>query len=122
MQARQFERFIKVMRLTTSPVEGESLAAIRMANSLLAEANLDWEDFLRRKARIVRGPAQKIYNGRKYTNATEIKMMFFKVLANTSPDTSFYNFVASLSDWWFDNDYLTEKQYKALKDAYLRIR
>ncbi|KKL08781.1 hypothetical protein LCGC14_2572400, partial [marine sediment metagenome] len=44
MQAPKFEKFIKLMKMTTSPVDGECLNAIRMANSFLMEANLDWDD------------------------------------------------------------------------------
>ena len=121
MQAPKFEKFIKVMMLTTSPSEGEALNAIRKANSLLAEANLDWDDFLRGKAKITGGSSQVIYSGKKYTNGDEIEMMFNQILSTINKGTSFYKFIISLSEWWEDNSFLTEKQYSALRKSYERI-
>ncbi|MCH7605123.1 hypothetical protein IID24_04025 [Patescibacteria group bacterium] len=123
MQAQKFEKFIKLMKMTTSPVDGECLNAIRMANTQLVEANLDWDDFLRGKAKIVGGSASNnsIYSGKKYTNTSEIETMLEAVLNSTKENTSFYNFIKSLRDWWEGNAFLTEKQYRALRKSYERI-
>ncbi len=123
MQAPKFEKFIKLMKMTTSPSEGEALNAIRMANSLLLEANLDWDDFLRGKAKIVGGTAsaQTTYSGKKYTNSSEIESMLEAVLDNVRRGTSFHTFIESLRDWWESNQFLTEKQYNALRKTYERI-
>ena len=123
MQAPKFEKFIKLMKMTTSPSEGEALNAIRMANSLLLEANLDWDDFLRGKAKIVGGSAssQTTYSGKKYTNSNEIESMLEAVLNNVRSGTSFRTFIESLRDWWESNQFLTEKQYNALRKTYERI-
>ena len=123
MQAPKFEKFIKLMKMTTSPSEGEALNAIRMANALLLEANLDWDDFLRGKAKIVGGPAstQTTYSGKKYTNSNEIESMLEAVLNNVRSGTSFRAFLESLRDWWEANQFLTEKQYNALRKTYERI-
>lgn len=123
MQAPKFEKFIKLMKMTTSPSEGEALNAIRMANSLLAEANLDWDDFLRGKAKIIEGKTsgQNTYSGKKYTNASEIESMLNAVLSSIKSGTSFYGFIESLRDWWEGNQFLTEKQYNALRKSYERI-
>ncbi|KKM04991.1 hypothetical protein LCGC14_1758670 [marine sediment metagenome] len=123
MQAQKFEKFIKLMKMTTSPVDGECLNAIRMANSFLMEANLDWDDFLRGKAKIIGGSAssQTIFTGKKYDNADDIERMLDAVLQNVRQGTSFYNFIHSLKEWWDDNSFLTEKQYAALRKTYERI-
>ena len=123
MQAPKFEKFIKLMKMTTSPSEGEVLNAIRMANALLLEANLDWDDFLRGKAKIVGGSAsaQTTYSGKKYTNSNEIESMLEAVLNNVRSGTSFRTFIESLRDWWESNQFLTEKQYNALRKTYERI-
>ena len=109
--------------MTTSPSEGEALNAIRMANSLLLEANLDWDDFLRGKAKIIGGStsSQTTYSGKKYTNSTEIESMLEAVLNNVRSGTSFRTFIESLRDWWESNQFLTEKQYNALRKTYERI-
>ncbi|KKM21580.1 hypothetical protein LCGC14_1633980 [marine sediment metagenome] len=123
MQAPKFEKFIKLMKITTSPSEGEAVNAIRMANSLLLEANLDWDDFLRGKAKIVGGSvsSQTTYSGKKYTNSNEIESMLEAVLNNVRSGTSFRAFIESLRDWWESNQFLTEKQYNALRKTYERI-
>jgi len=123
MQAPKFEKFIKLMMMTTSPNEGECLNAVRMANSLLMEANLNWDDFLRGKAKIIGGSAssQTIFTGKKYDNADDIERMLDAVLQNVGKGTSFYNFIHSLKEWWEDNSFLTEKQYNALRKTYERI-
>ncbi len=123
MQAPKFEKFIKLMMMTTSPNEGECLNAVRMANSLLMEANLNWDDFLRGKAKIIGGSAssQTIFTGKKYDNADDIERMLDAVLQNVRQGTSFYNFIHSLKEWWDDNSFLTEKQYNALRKTYERI-
>ena len=123
MQAPKFEKFIKLMKMTTSSSEGEALNAIRMANALLLEANLDWADFLRGKAKIIEGSAsaQTTYSGKKYTNSNEIESMLEAVLNNVRSGTSFRTFIESLRDWWESNQFLTEKQYNALRKTYERI-
>jgi len=121
MQAQKFEKFIKLMMMTTSPSDGEALNACRMANGLLLEANLDWRDFLQGKAQIVSTPGLKGVQGKRYTNSDEINRMLDQVLSHTRGGTSFHNFIMSLNDWWKDNSYLTEKQYNALRKSYERI-
>ena len=124
MQAPKFEKFIKLMKMTTSPVDGECLNAIRMANSFLMEANLDWDDFLRGKAKIIGGSAASHYSnygGKKYDNTDDIERMLDAVLKNVRQGTSFYKFIHSLKEWWDDNSFLTEKQYNALRKTYERI-
>lgn len=123
MQAQKFETFIKFMMMTTSQNDGECLTAIRMANAALMEANLNWDEFLRGKAKITgdSSSAQASYSGKKYQNAVEIEVMLNNVLATIKRGTSFYTFIKSLSDWWEANGFLTEKQYSVLRKVYERI-
>jgi len=124
MQSSKFEKFIKLMKMTTSPNEGEALNAVRMANAILLEANLDWEDFLRGKAQIVHkaeGGKAAAFSGKKFTNSVEIESMLNTVMDNINRGTSFYKFIKSLRDWWDSNKFLTEKQYNALRKTYERI-
>ena len=124
MQASKFEKFIKLMKMTTSPNDGECLNATRMANALLLEANLDWEDFLRGKATVVSGDGaslKSVNSDKKYTNSIEIDGMLNSVLSSINRGTSFYKFMESLRDWWESNQFLTEKQYNALRKCYERI-
>lgn len=123
MKAQKFEKFIKLMMMTQSSSEREALTAIRKANGLLMEANLNWDEFLRGKAKID-GSAisnQASYGGKKYQNAVEIEAMLNSVLSIIKQGTSFYTFIQSLNEWWEGNGFLTEKQYNALRKTYERI-
>ena len=120
MQAQKFEKFIKLMMMTTSPNDGEVLNAVRMANAALIEANLNWDEFLRGKARIT-GDTPTVHSGKKYDNASEINQMFDAVLQNVKPGSSFFKFLESIHDWWDVKGWLTEKQYNALRKTYERI-
>lgn len=54
------DRLIKLLKMTTATVDGESLAAIRMANRELAKLGGDWEALLRGKVTIMQDPFQSI--------------------------------------------------------------
>ena len=40
------KRFLKIMGMTTSAADGEALNAMRLANQMLADAKMSWEDLL----------------------------------------------------------------------------
>lgn len=121
MQAPKFEKFKKLMMMTASQNDGECLNAIRMANAFLAEANLNWDEFLQGKVKITAGSISAGYAGKKYTNATEIEQMLEAVMAGVKAGSSFKRFIESLNDWWEEKGFLTEKQYNALRQSYERI-
>lgn len=56
----KLDTFIKVLLMTTSDTDGESLAAIRRANSMLKNANTNWEALLRGKVTVVADPFASI--------------------------------------------------------------
>lgn len=49
-------KFIKLMKMTTATIDGEALAAIRMANKMLRTNGHDWEQLLKGKITIVNDP------------------------------------------------------------------
>ncbi len=119
MALEKFDRFVKVMMLTTSPIEGEALSATRMANSMLAAANLNWEEFL--NARAPAAPPSPPATSGKHHVDEDIDEMFESVSANLDPESSFCEFIESLHEWWEKKGFLTEKQYAALKNSYERM-
>lgn len=122
MNLKRFEIFIKLMRLTTSDQDGEALVALRKANAILMEANLDWEDLLRSKVTVRQTDQQPKPTGKVFNNANEINKMFealFKKVPESSPFRS--GFLNSLHEWWEDKGFLTEKQYNAVLKSYERI-
>ena len=53
MKRATLDRLIKFMSSTTSPSDGESLTAMRMANRILTAEGLTWERVLNRSIQIV---------------------------------------------------------------------
>lgn len=45
--AFDYGKLAKVMQLTQSPIDGEALAALRMANAMLAKVNLNWAELIK---------------------------------------------------------------------------
>jgi hypothetical protein len=134
-------RFIKLMMLTTSENDSEALVALRKANALLAEANVNWEEFLnavsasKAVAQSSKAPTTHAKApwedddgfsdvGRDarghYTDADEIDRLFEKAYANTRPSSGFREFLDSVHAWWEGNRFLTEKQYAAIRKAALK--
>lgn len=56
----KLDTFIKVLLMTTSDTDGEALAAIRRANSMLRNAHIDWDKLLRGKVTVVADPFNDI--------------------------------------------------------------
>src|SRR5258706_13648282 len=52
----QFSIFIKLLKMTTSPNDGEALNAIRMANQQLSKFGGDWEELLSGRVTIIADP------------------------------------------------------------------
>jgi NACalpha-BTF3-like transcription factor len=129
-------KFVKLMMLTTSESDNEALVALRKANALLAEANVNWEEFLTAvSANAVAPSASRSRPPRKdddgfsdigrdakghYIDADDINMLFEQAYAKTRPGGSFREFLDSVHIWWEGNGFLTEKQYAAIRRAALR--
>jgi hypothetical protein len=121
MPAADFEKFIKLMMMTTSSHDHEALNAIRMANSFLAGMNRNWEEVLRGKVTIV-GGREAPRNFQQHTNEDEINAIFEKLFATVSERSTFRKFVEDVHSYWERRGYLTTAQYDALKNAVNRSR
>lgn len=123
MTATEFEKFIKLMMMTTSDQDHEALVALRKANSYLASMNRNWEEILRGKVIIKGGVNQEPPSPYvQHTDEREIDGMF-EVLMRTVPmRSSFRDFVEDVHQYWEKRGYLTDAQYKALKRAMERAR
>lgn len=118
-----FERFIKLMMMTTTPNDNEALVALRMANAELASINRNWEEVLRSKV-TVRGGSEETQPppGFHQHSGPEIDLWLEAALRRTPYHSSFRRFLESLQSFWEDRGYLTEKQYAVLKRAANRER
>src|ERR1700755_3091074 len=135
---------VKLLMMTTSTHDAEALVAIRKANAILGEMNLNWAEFLsgveaksgaqqednswrqkpseRQKRRQSNddnafSQAGNASNGRttKYDNQEEINRYFDLAFNNTDSGSSFMSFLESVFEWWEDKGFLTEKQYYAVR-------
>lgn len=133
---------IKLMMMTTSSSDGEALTAIRKANAILAEANVNWAEFL---TAVESGKAKEDNSFRtkpserqkrrdqsfgdnnafsdvgknasgRYDDATEIDPMFERAFKNAG-NSGFRDFLDSVFEWWTDKGFLSDKQYQAVKRA-----
>lgn len=129
---------IKLMLMTTSPHDGEALNAIRKANAILAEANVNWAEFLAAVETTKAAAPDQSYrtppsqrrhknddnaftnvggggSGEKFNDPAVIDPLFEKAFAKSSG--SFSGFLESVFDWWTEKGFLTEKQFYAIKRA-----
>jgi hypothetical protein len=120
-----FDRFIKLMMMTTSDQDGEALTAMRKANALLAGLNRNWEELLKGKitVQVVRefkrvDPVEERHtNANKHSDAYEINSLFEMLMREVSPNSSFREFVESVHEYWENNGFITDAQYRALKKS-----
>ena len=131
MDSKSKSLFIKLMMMTGSSHDAEALVAIRKANAILAEANVNWEEFLAAldqqsrssymtppsKRKQTKDPTEFHDVDSKHTNEAEIDGLFERVYDRIHSGSSFYEFVQSVHDFWIQKGYLTEKQYQAIRRA-----
>jgi hypothetical protein len=142
MTPKRFDLFIKLMMLSTSDQDGEALVAIRKANAILAEDNLNWEEFIRSGVKVVhetqkqertdRAKSSKqrkeaeekeyhdTYRGRLYDDDSEILPMFEYLLETIPVGDSFLHFIQDVRKWYREKGFLTERQYRVIRNAYFR--
>lgn len=68
----KLETLIKVLLMTTSSTDGEALAAIRRANSMLKNASVDWRSLLEGKVTVVEDPFENIAAPKNYATAAPV--------------------------------------------------
>lgn len=126
--------FIKLMMMTTSENDGEALNALRKANKILATSNMSWEQLLMKSLaapqQTARPPPRPEPNWdnvpqpqpagpgrrRRYTDRKEINHLFSLALRNNLPE-NYLAKVMGIRQWWDDHQFLSERQYNAIKQA-----
>lgn len=104
-----YERLTKLLMMTTSDNDGEALAAMRKANSLLAKANMNWENFI--------GIKTKVEDVMKKHDDPAIPKMFAAVL-KSAKGSPFIEWVKSAQRYYGERGYLTNRQYETLVKAF----
>lgn len=131
------ERLLKLLRLTESDADGEALNAVRMANRMLKSAGKSWDEVLigvttpSASARSYGSPDYRTppskRGPRTYGRAEPPKKRaepkkiyddnigdYLKALTERRHDMGTVMFLASLTEFYQENGYLTEPQYEAI--------
>lgn len=113
-QTMDLEKLVKILKLTESCNDNETLVAIRKANYFLAENKLSWEVIINQPIKPVN------YSETKEMNLDQVfKFIFdnFHLWRRYDP-----TFVKSLHQIYVNNHILTDKQLYALLKIFDKIR
>ncbi len=112
-------KIVKLLALTQSPNEHESLSAIRAANKLLTKERLTWEQFFAGSG--FRDEAPKVKRehyssaSNKYQGSTDELEDMLDYLLSRWPGNKFYE---SVANFYQTKGFVTEKQFEAVQKAY----
>jgi hypothetical protein len=120
--AIDFEKFIKLMMMTTSDHDHEALVALRKANAMLDSVDRNWEELLRGKVTMQVPWPSSGKSSQRHTDAGEINAMFSELMTTVPYNSSFRVFIEDVHDWWERKGFLTNAQYNALKRSIQRTR
>ena len=110
------EKFTRLMIMTTSSFDGEALNAIRMANAMLAEHNFNWEDFISGKMQAKAIP-QPRPRSRRMDQHGEDANLIEEAKESVNQKASFYKVIESISNWFDDKGFITDRQREVLQRA-----
>ncbi len=108
----ELEKLVKLMMRTTSPNDFEALVSIRMANTMLRENNINWEDFISQKTVVINEVVQKIQK----KDDAEIEEMLEMCLKHVKGPS--ITFIESLNEYYWDKNRLSPRQKESLKRFY----
>lgn len=103
--------------LTTSPVDGEALAAIRKANSLLRAAGGSWESFLPPQRPAAPPPPPPRHQRETHAEKCERAFRILRADIDRPNRSGFWAFIASLEAQFQARGKLSPKQKSALFKA-----
>jgi len=111
-------KFVKVLGYTASANDNEALSACRMANGILAEADLTWEMLIAQKTIIIQEIVQRNVIQKEVNPDTEKKL---KACLENVRGASGLEFIRSLNQQYHDRGSLSKKQLDALDKFYDNI-
>lgn len=121
-------KFVKVMALTTSDKDGEALAALRIANKMLAAEKMTWGEVLTGVSRELKVSIQREYTADEpwvsphLKDKVMINLMFTSVYSQPrTGNESFWQWLDDVHEKWIRYGQLTQGQYTALRNSYKRV-
>lgn len=120
------QKLAKVLALTASDKDGEALAAVRMANRILAMEGLTWLEVISpvptTRVTVTAYKAEEDWVPPHLKDKVTIEIMFRAVYAQPRSDNEeFWQFMDSIHHRWNKYQNLTQGQYTALKRSYQRV-
>lgn len=126
--AFDYDKLAKVMQLTQSSSDGEALAAIRMANAMLAKVNLNWAELIKNDFEVPEdnlialraGEHDRtfppVYEQARQSDIEEI----FACLMTADIEQNFMQVLQSIFSQYNRKRKLSIKQYNVICKAYVR--
>jgi outer membrane protein assembly factor BamE (lipoprotein component of BamABCDE complex) len=122
-----WDKLVKVLKLSTSPADGEALSAIRTANRMIQEGGITWDQVLQGK-----GASSQSSNFHQpawdYVRAEQEKRAKEEAYWDSIVETCRHNvrgaaqdFIESLAHQWETKRRLSQKQKDALLKFYARF-
>jgi hypothetical protein len=111
-------KLVKVLGYTQSPNDNEALSACRMANGILAAANLSWEQFVSQKTIVIQEIVQKNVIQKELNPETQKKL---KICLENIRSRSGLEFLGSLNKQFQERGRLSERQLEALDKFYANV-
>lgn len=118
LDAKTREKLTRLLMLSTSPVDGEALTAIRKAGSILAARGLSWESVMGEPViHYVTEPAPRPRKPRKPEGAVvgDEAMAILNDLIDRPLSEAGRQFVDDIMRYLGDHGYITAKQAEALQ-------
>lgn len=124
------EKLAKLLAMTTSDNDHEALAALRMANKMLTAERATWGEVLAAggasvRITLQREPYQPEENWQPphLRDKVIIDQMFRVVYAQPrTGNEELWQFIDSVHQWWQDKQFLTPRQYAAIRAIVTRVR
>ncbi len=111
-------KLVKVLGYTASANDNEALSAARIANGILDEANITWEQFISQKTIVIQEIIQKNVISKDHNSDTETKL---KACLENVRGASGLEFIRSLNRQYEERGRLSERQLAALDKFYDNI-
>ncbi len=111
----ELDKLVKLMMRTTSPNDFEALVSIRMANKMLMDSNINWEDFIAQKTVVINEVVQKVQK----KDDAEIEEMLEMCLKHVTGPSK--KFIESINEFYWDKGRLSVRQKEALAAFYKNL-
>ncbi len=108
-------KLVKVLGYTTSPNDNEALSAMRMANGIMAGADLTWEQLISQKTIVIQEITQRNVIQKEANPETAKKL---KLVLENVRSSSGLEFLRSLNKQFQERGSLSKRQLEALDKWY----